>query len=428
MKKFFLKSMGCKVNQIEGQVIEQNLINSGYEKVTDEKEAELFILNSCTVTHKSDNEALYLLRKASSNGAKTIITGCVAQTEKETLLQKNYIDFVFGNDEKFDIPKLIENNTNFLVGDLSNKTEFNKSLLESGNKTRISLKIQDGCDCRCSYCIIPFARGKSRYADTDFILDKINDYSNKGYKEVVLTGIHVGLWKDINKNYTLLDLLKLIDEKTSIDRYRIGSLNPLEISVEMLDYLKSSKKFCPHFHLSLQSLCDKTIKSMNRAYTAQQSLDLIDEIYEKFPLAFIGSDVIAGFVGETDDDFKITVENLKKSKLSQIHTFPYSIRKGTVAEKMSGHLSDEIKEKRADIIKKISAEKYAEFLSRNIGHAHSVLTEKKLDKRTGELRGVTGNYLKVLVKGVKDKNLCNKILKIKLTGIEKGVVLGEIVE
>lgn len=426
MKKFFIKSMGCKANQVEGLVVEQNLIKSGFEKVNNQKDADFYILNSCSVTHKSDNEAMYFLRKAHSDGLKTILTGCIAQIEKDKLLSEPFIDYVFGNDDKFSIADFLNNDTTFKVSDLSKKEDFNKTILETSPKTRISLKIQDGCDNRCAYCIIPFARGKSRSADADFVINRINDYANQGFKEVVLTGIHVGLWKKDGKN--LFDLIRLIDEKTTIQRYRIGSLNPLEITSEMLDYLKNSEKFCPHFHLSLQSMCDKTLKSMNRFYSAQRCLDLIDEIYEKLPLAFMGSDIIAGFTGETEEDFETTVSNLKKSKLSQIHTFPYSIRKGTQAEKMEGHLSDKIKEERAEIIKKISSEKYENFIAENIGTTHNLLIEKHLDKHTGFLKGVTENYLEVLIENNSDTSLCNTMKKIKIThksSKNENILIGE---
>lgn len=429
MKKFFIKSMGCKANQVEGLVIEQNLLKFGFEKVKNQKDADFYILNSCSVTHKSDNEAMYFLRKAHSDGLKTVLTGCIAQIEKEQLLKEPFIDYVFGNDDKFSMAELLEKSVNFQVADLSKREIFNETVLETSPKTRISLKIQDGCDNRCAYCIIPFARGKSRSADSDFVINRINDYANQGFKEVVLTGIHVGLWRD-KDGKNLFNLMRLIDEKTSIQRYRVGSLNPLEITSEMLDYLKNSEKFCPHFHLSLQSMCDKTLKSMNRFYSAQRCLELIDEISEKMPLAFMGSDIIAGFVGETEEDFETTVSNLKKSKLSQIHTFPYSIRKGTQAEKMEGHLSDKIKEERAEIIKKISAEKYELFVQQNIGTEHNLLIEKHLDKHTGFLKGVTENYLEVLIENNSDTTLCNTLNQIKITeNTDKyGILSGELLK
>lgn len=412
MKKFYLKSMGCKSNQFEGQIVAQKLVDAGYTQVNKQENSDYYILNSCSVTHKSDNEALYLLRHAHSLGLKTILTGCVAQIEKEKLLAEPYIDYVYGNEDKFKIAELLKENKEFAVKDLMNEEEFCEVTLEDTTKTRISLKIQDGCDNRCSYCVIPYGRGKSRSADSNFIINEINKYVEHGYKEVVLTGIHIGLWgKEFDKE--ILDLLKEIEEKTSIPRYRLGSLNPHEITPELLNFLQASEKFCPHFHLSLQSACNRTLKRMNRHYSVEFYLDQIEDIISRFERPFLGSDIIAGFVGETEEDFLTTVDNLKKSKLSQIHTFPYSIRKGTIAEKMEGHLPDKIKDERATVIKKISAEKYQEFVNSNIGHEAEVLIEKRLDKN-GKFKGVTRNYLTVLLENGDFNTLKNVIIEKKM--------------
>lgn len=412
MKKFYLKSMGCKSNQFEGQIVAQKLVDAGYTQVNKQENSDYYILNSCSVTHKSDNEALYLLRHAHSLGLKTILTGCVAQIEKEKLLAEPYIDYVYGNEDKFKIAELLKENKEFAVKDLMNEEEFYEVTLEDTTKTRISLKIQDGCDNRCSYCVIPYGRGKSRSADSNFIINEINKYVEHGYKEVVLTGIHIGLWgKEFDKE--ILDLLKEIEKKTSIPRYRLGSLNPHEITPELLNFLQASEKFCPHFHLSLQSACNRTLKRMNRHYSVEFYLDQIEDIISRFERPFLGSDIIAGFVGETEEDFLTTVDNLKKSKLSQIHTFPYSIRKGTIAEKMEGHLPDKIKDERATVIKKISAEKYQEFVNSNIGHEAEVLIEKRLDKN-GKFKGVTRNYLTVLLENGNFNTLQNIIIEEKM--------------
>ncbi len=406
MKKFYLKSMGCKSNQFEGQIVAQKLVEAGYEQVKKLEDAQFYILNSCSVTQTSDNEAMYLLRHAHHIGLTTVLTGCIAQIEKEKLISEPFIDYVFGNEDKFDLPKLLEQDEHFAVKDLMKSSDFCKVTLNDTTKTRISLKIQDGCDNRCSYCIIPYGRGKSRSADSDFIINEINRYSCLDYKEVVLTGIHIGLWgKDFNKE--LLDLLRDIEEKTTIPRYRLGSLNPLEITGEMLDFLENSEKFCPHFHLSLQSACNRTLKRMNRHYSVEYYLNQIEDIVSRFNKPFLGSDIIAGFVGETEEDFNITVENLKKSKLSQIHTFPYSIRKGTIAEKMEGHLPEKVKEERAGIIKEISKEKYQAFLDSNIGSEQEVLIEKRPDKN-GKFKGVTRNYITLKL----DKGNFNTLKKV----------------
>lgn len=415
--------MGCKSNQFEGQIVAQKLCDAGFIEVKNQKDANFYILNSCSVTQTSDNEAMYLLRHAHGIGLKTILTGCIAQIEKEKLLQESYIDYVYGNEDKFNIAKLLLNEEKFAVKDLMSENEFCEVVLDDTSKTRISLKIQDGCDNRCSYCIIPYGRGKSRSADSDFIIKEINRYSKLGYKEVILTGIHIGLWGKEHKK-ELLDLLMEIENKTKIQRYRLGSLNPHEITPELLNFLQQSKKFCPHFHLSLQSACNATLKRMNRHYTVEYYLDQIEDIVSRFNKPFLGSDIIAGFVGETEEEFSTTVENLKKSKLSQIHTFPYSIRKGTIAEKLSGHLDEKIKEERASVIKQISAKKFTAFQKSNIGDVVEVLIEKHPDKKTGLFKGITANYLNVIM----PNGEFNTLKKVKITGLDGNRLLGEVVE
>lgn len=426
MKTFLLKSMGCKSNQFEGAIIEENLINAGFDKVNDIKDADLFILNSCSVTHKSDDEALYLIRHAkhTNENIKTLITGCVAQIERDKLLDYDFIDYVLGNDEKLNIVEFLQKNEDCEVGDIMNMTDFHEAVLIDTTKTRASLKIQDGCDNRCAYCIIPFARGNSRSAKSDFVIEQIKSFEEHGFKEVIFTGIHIGQWgKEWGK--TILDLLKEVETHTNV-RYRLGSLYPNEITDELLDFLSKSEQFCPHFHLSLQSACNRTLERMNRSYKVEDYLEQIEKINELFELPFLGSDVIAGFVGETQDDFETTVENLKKSGLTAIHTFPYSIRKGTQAEKMDGHLPDKVKEERATAIKKISSQKTKEFLEKNVGTVHNVLVEKHLDKHLNVLKGMSENYITVFLNS-DDRDLINTIQRVKITEIKDGKAFGKII-
>ena len=426
MKTFLLKSMGCKSNQFEGAIIEENLINAGFDKVNEIKDADLFILNSCSVTHKSDDEALYLIRHAkhTNENIKTLITGCVAQIERDKLLDYDFIDYVLGNDEKLNIVEFLQKNEDCEVGDIMNMTDFHEAVLIDTTKTRASLKIQDGCDNRCAYCIIPFARGNSRSAKSDFVIEQIKSFEEHGFKEVIFTGIHIGQWgKEWGK--TILDLLKEVETHTNV-RYRLGSLYPNEITDELLDFLSKSEQFCPHFHLSLQSACNRTLERMNRRYKVEDYLEQIEKINELFELPFLGSDVIAGFVGETQDDFETTVENLKKSSLTAIHTFPYSIRKGTQAEKMEGHLPDKVKEERATAIKKISSQKTKEFLEKNVGTVHNVLVEKHLDKHLNVLKGMSENYITVFLNS-DDRDLINTIQRVKITEIKDGKAFGEII-
>lgn len=426
MKTFLLKSMGCKSNQFEGAIIEENLINAGFDKVNDIKDADLFILNSCSVTHKSDDEALYLIRHAkhTNENIKTLITGCVAQIERDKLLDYDFIDYVLGNDEKLNIVEFLRKNEDCEVGDIMNMTDFHEAVLIDTTKTRASLKIQDGCDNRCAYCIIPFARGNSRSAKSDFVIEQIKSFEEHGFKEVIFTGIHIGQWgKEWGK--TILDLLKEVETHTNV-RYRLGSLYPNEITDELLDFLSKSEQFCPHFHLSLQSACNRTLERMNRSYKVEDYLEQIEKINELFELPFLGSDVIAGFVGETQEDFETTLKNLEKSGLTAIHTFPYSIRKGTQAEKMEGHLPDKVKEERATAIKNISSQKTKEFLEKNVGTVHNVLVEKHLDKHLNVLKGMSENYITVFLNS-DDRDLINTIQRVKITEIKDGKAFGEII-
>lgn len=428
---FYIHTMGCKSNQFETALIIENLQKHGMKQVKSIEEAEVYILNSCSVTHKSDNEAMYLLRAAKHKNAKilNVLTGCVAQIEKEKLLENDFVDIVVGNDEKlnlYDILRVAQNNEkSCAASDIMKLEAFNKVSLKDMSKTRATLKIQDGCDNRCTYCIIPFARGKSRSADIDFIINEINNLSKHGFKEVVFTGIHIGLWgRDFG--LTLLDLLKEVEAKTDIPRYRLGSLNPLEITDELLTFLQNSKKFCPHFHLSLQSACNKTLKSMNRFYKVEDYLAQIDKINSMFELPFLGSDIITGFAGESNEDFEITRLNLEKSGLSQIHTFPYSKRAGTVGASLDNQVENSVKEARAGVVKAISRKKYNEFVNKNIGKVHEVLIEKHPDQKSGLLKGVTGNYLTVLINSC-DEHLLNTLQQVRITKYEDGKIYGEFV-
>lgn len=427
MKKFNIHTMGCKSNQFESAIIEENLIEHGYKKVQNIEDADIYILNSCSVTHKSDNEAMYLLRSAKHKNPNilTIATGCMAQIEKKELLKNDFIDFVIGNDEKLHLYDYINSDERFSANDILKQTEFNKVELFDTTKTRASLKIQDGCDNRCTYCIIWKARGKSRSADSEFIVNQINNFAKHGFKEVMLTGIHIGQW---GKEFglSLLDLLKEIEEKTTIERYRLGSLNPPEITDEMLEFLKTSKKFCPHFHLSLQSANDKTLRSMNRFYKTEDYLKLIEKINETFENPFLGSDVIAGFAGETEEDFEVTRKNLLSSGLTQIHTFPYSKRKGTIGAEMENQVPDDVKNSRATIIKEISKEKLNNFIEKNLGKTLEVLIEKHPDKHSQNLKGMTRNYLTVQIPSDRT-DLFNTLQMVKLVKFENGKIYGELV-
>ena len=301
------------------------------------------------------------------------------------------------------------------VSDIFSHDLFRYEKLRQTQRTRASVKIQDGCNNRCSYCTIPFARGKNRSNSIENIVEQINLFASENYYETVLTGIHIGQWgNDFRPAKSLKNLLEEI-EKTNINRYRLGSLNPLELTPDFIDFLAESEKFCPHFHLSLQSVCDKTLKNMNRHYGAKQILDLVSYINSKFKNAFIGSDIIVGFPDETEEDFNITYQNLIQTGLTKIHVFPFSARKGTIAYSMPNQISDDDKKKRVKLVQQVSDEKLSAFFRKNISTENEVIIEKNRDKKSGLLKGITKNYINVVVNG--DDSLKDTLQKVRLTAI-----------
>lgn len=420
--KFFVRSLGCKTNHIEGQIITQDLIKAGFIEAKSDLECDFYILNTCSVTSHADNQALYLIKqfKIKNPKAKIILTGCFAQTVEDKTVTG--ADIVLGNDEKLNIVKHLndliktrdfEKIVN--VQNIFNVKTFNHKDLELFKTTRPSIKIQEGCSNRCSYCIIPYARGNSR-SDTEYnIINQVNFLAEKGYKEVVIVGIHIGEWgKEFGK--TLLDLLKSL-ENTDIQRYRLGSLYVTEIDDDMIEFLASSKKFCPHFHLSLQSLCDKTLKNMNRFYTKEYAKNVINKLHSAFELPFLGCDIITGFPGEDENDFKETYEALEEANLSFIHSFPYSKRKGTPAYNMPNQTYTHIKKERTKSLISLSKRLHSAFLEKNKNKTHEVLFQKK-DKKTGKYLGLTKNYIKVFKES--ENNLWNTIELLNLKDYEIG--------
>lgn len=410
--KFYLKSLGCKQNALEGQIIQNELIKSGYIETEDIKDADIYILNSCSVTSHSDSQTNYLLNQAKKikPEIKTVLTGCCAQTYK---LHQDFdysdIDLILGNEEKINIAEFIEKSGIF-VQDISKKETFENKFLLNPVTTRVSIKIQDGCNNRCSYCIIPYARGNSRSNSAENIIEQINLINQKGIKEIVLTGIHIGQW-GLEFNKTLLDLLKEI-EKTPIHRYRLGSLYINEIDDDMIEFLSKSKKFCPHFHLSLQSMCDKTLKNMNRFYSVSDELKVIEKLHKSFDMPYLGCDIIVGFPYEDDEDFNTTYSNLELAKLSSIHCFPYSRRENTPAYNMP-QIKDSIKTARSKKIMCLSEKLHKEFLEKNKNRFEEILIQKKSPK-TGLYSAITRNYIKIYFKS-DENNLRHTIKEVNLS-------------
>ena len=423
MKKFFIKTFGCKTNQIEAQIIENRLIKAGYEK--SEKNFEILLVNSCTVTNVADSKCLQFLRasKNSNPRVKTVLLGCMAQYKKEELKKHGFIDLILGNEEKLQIEKYLSFDKNYVVGDIFKVKEFQNYEIERLSRTRANLKVQDGCNNKCSYCAINLARGKSRSNSLLNILKQIETLTKNGYKELIITGIHLNLWgHDLTPKQNLCDLMKAV-EKTDIQRFRIGSLYPDEITEELLDILKTSKKFCPHFHLSLQSVNTKILKLMNRHYTSELCIEKIKRIKTLFPNAFIGADIIVGFPTETENDFIETAKNIESLPFSNLHIFPYSKRENTTAATMEGQISENIKKERAKKLKAIAEEKYRKFLDKNIGQELSVLIEKVYKDRAC---GLSENYIEVEIPLSKEIVSKNSVVKVKGKNVNKNKLIAEL--
>ena len=427
MKTFYIKTLGCKTNQLESAVIEEKMKTAGYQYTKDFNVCDIFILNSCSVTQTTDDDSLKLIShiKSVNPNVFMILTGCFAQLKQDELKKNNNIDLILGNDDKFDIVQHIEKNTKCCVSDIMKVYDFNSQFVNDLSKTRANLKIQDGCNNRCSYCTIPFARGNSRSNSVENIIEQIQTYEQHGFKEIVLTGIHIGQWgQDFTPSKTLFDLLKEI-EKTNIKRYRLGSLNPLEINEELLDFLSKSEKFCPHFHLSLQSANNKILDLMNRKYSVELYLEQIKQINSHFRLPFIGADIIVGFPNETQDDYEITKNNLLNSGLSKIHVFPYSKRNNTAAFDMENQVDEIVKKNRAKDLQTVSQMLFNGFMKKNLGQFAEVMIEKHFDKN-GYLKGITGNYINVTIED-NDKDKLNTMQKVELVKINANKMIGKII-
>lgn len=417
--RFFVKSMGCKTNQLEGQIIAASLAAAGFEAVSNAADADIFVLNSCSVTQRSDKEVLFLLRQAKRENpnVKTVLTGCFAQVMQKDAAQKmpleaaKFADVVIGNDEKLEIASFLQEGG---VKDIFSVKEFHNKFVYDLSTTRANLKIQDGCNNRCSYCIIPYARGNSRSNSIKNIKEQIKILADKGFKEFVLTGIHIGQWGlDFEKPLELVNLIEEIED-TFLVRYRLGSLAPDEITPRLVDVLKKSTKFCPHFHLSLQSGNNEVLKVMNRHYSVESYLDLIKELNSVFNYPFLGSDLIVGFPGESLHYFENTCRNLESSGLSKIHVFPYSERKGTLAAEMEGSVRYEERINRSRILNKISARLHEKFIENNFGRTEEVLVEKKPAKN-GLCKGLTRNYIEVLCPNLSPFEHENELVQIELS-------------
>lgn len=429
-------TLGCKVNQYETNAMAQKFLEKGYqiiEEITPENEdikPDICIINTCTVTNMSDRKSRQMLRRMKEKNPSTIVVavGCYAQVAKKELAKIPEIDLVLGNNEKVEIVKYVEEYINNHINNVElDDVMYSKEFSDFGDvtyteKTRAVIKIQDGCDRFCSYCIIPYARGRVRSRKPENIISEITQIASKGIKEVVITGIHIASYgKDFtmskdNKltNYRLIDLLEEINEIQGIQRIRLGSIEPLLITVEFVERLKKLEKICHHFHLSLQSGCDETLKRMNRRYTTEQFKEIVRLLRNAYSDVNLTTDIIVGFPGETDEEFNKTYQFLKEIKFYKMHVFKYSPRKGTKAAVMPNQINGDIKEERSKKLIELSDRNEIEYNKSYNGKNVEVLFEEEKD---GMYKGHTQNYIMVYCQS-KEK-LDNKIIDVVCEKAEK---------
>ena len=397
MKTVAFITLGCKVNQYETNAMIQKLIEGGYKIVEHHEKADIYIINTCTVTNMSDRKSRQMIRKVREINpqAKIIAVGCYVEVAKNEVEKMKEIDLTLGNSEKVDIVKYCDNLLQDIKKDENNKkNEFSEfGTITYTEKTRAVIKIQDGCDRFCSYCIIPYARGRVRSRNPQNVVSEITQIAKKGIKEVVLTGIHIASYgKDFDEKYELIDLLEEINKIDGIQRIRLGSIEPLLITNEFIQRLSKLEKICEHFHLSLQSGCDETLKRMNRRYTTTQFKEIVGIIRKAYKNANLTTDIIVGFPQETEEEFKKTYEFLKEIKFYKMHIFKYSPRKGTLAEKMQGQILPQIKEERSRKLIELSDKNEEEYNKEYVGNEVEVLWE---EEKQGIYKGHTKNYILV---------------------------------
>ncbi len=407
-----LDTLGCKLNQAETELLARQLAEAGYHLVPLTDEADVYILNTCTVTHIADRKARHLLRLAHRRNpaARLVATGCYAQRAPQELSQIEGVSFVVGNDEKLQLLRLLEGSG------LSNPTQ--NSTISRHNRTRAFIKVQDGCDSFCAYCIVPLVRGREKSLPVDQIVGEIRHRIRDGYKEVVLTGTEIGSYNHNGVNLT--GLLEHILAETEVDRLRLSSLQPQEITPELIG-LWHDKRLCRHLHLSLQSGSDSVLKRMKRHYSVSKYQRAVSMIRAMVPEAAITTDVIVGFPGETDEEFQESHNLCRELGFARIHVFPYSPRQETQAAHMPNQVKDKVKQQRSQRMLALARESAQKFNRQFLCKVMSVLWEKQ--SGDGVWSGLTDNYIKVYTRSNKD--LTNKLLPVKLVEIKGDGVWGE---
>ena len=401
--------------------MKQQFLEAGYKVVDFEDKADIYVINTCTVTNMADRKSRQALRrvKHENPGSILVVVGCYVQTYKNELEDIEEIDLVLGNNEKKEIVKYVEQFKTKVTDVMYQKEYIEFGTTTYTDKTRAVIKVQDGCDRFCSYCIIPYARGRVRSRKVENVIEEVKEIAKKGIKEIVITGIHIASYgKDFNYEITLLDLLEELNKIDGIERIRLGSLEPRIMTEEFIKRLKKLNKICNHFHLSLQSGCSQTLKRMNRKYTADEFEKCVKLLRENFENVLLTADVIVGFPGETEEEFADTYNFLKRIQFYKIHVFKYSPRKGTKAAEMDNQIDGSIKEKRSKDLIELSNRFQKEYENKMIGTYQKVLFEQE---ENGIWQGHTSNY--VLVKLKTDKNIENKIINVQIEKSVKGSLI-----
>ena len=425
MKKVAFYTLGCKLNFAETSTIARSFEEDGYIRVDFDDPADIYVINTCSVTENADKQFKQIVRKALKTNPKAFLAavGCYAQLKPEELASVAGVDLVLGAKEKFNITQYIDdltkNNEGIVHSCEISETDFYVGSYSIGDRTRAFLKVQDGCDYKCTYCTIPMARGISRSDTIENILSNAKKISDKGIKEIVLTGVNIG---DYGKGefgnkkheHTFLELVQALDNVEGIERLRISSIEPNLIKDETIDFIAQSKSFVPHFHIPLQSGSNEILKKMKRRYLRELYVSRVAKIREVMPDACIGVDVIVGFPGETDEHFLETYHFLNDLDISYLHVFTYSERDNTEAVLMEGVVPDAVRAKRSKMLRGLSAKKRNAFYESQLGKEKTVLFES--DNKQGYIHGFTENYVKV--KTPWDPALVNTLHKVKLTKID----------
>lgn len=431
--KVAFETLGCRVNQYETEAMIEKFIKSGYDIVNFGELADVYVINTCTVTNMGDKKSRQMISRARRTNSKAIIAvvGCYSQIAPEKVSKISGVDIVIGTRNKGDIVEKVEEyickkEQIILVEDVMKNNVFEELNIENyRNKTRAFLKIQDGCNNFCSYCLIPFARGGVCSKEPKKVIKEIKKLVENGFKEVTLSGIQIALYgTDSKDNLGLIDLLEEVDKIEGIERVRIGSISPKYFKDEIIDRFSKLKKLCPHFHLSLQSGCDETLRRMNRGYTTEEYKHIVQKLREKIKDVSITTDIIVGFPGESEEEFKKTYEFLEEIKLSKMHIFKYSPRLGTKACEIKEQIDGNIKDKRSNSLINLNKKLEKDFTNKFLKKELKVLYEEKSNLEENSYEGYTPNYIKVVTKS--NMNLQGKIVNTIIKDVKEDYVLGKL--